>query len=101
MSIPIVTYPGASLPSRMAAALLRGAGWGELVAPDADGFVDLAIGLASDPAVLADLRTEIRARFLASPLCDTEDFAREIGDCYRRIYEWIAAKPGMLFELPA
>ena len=100
MSIPVVTYPGTSLPSRMASGLLSGSGWAELVAPDADGFVDLAVALASDPAWLADLRADIRPRFLASPMCDMSDFAREIGACYRHIYAWIAAKPDTRFEAP-
>ena len=40
MGVPVVTAPGRTISSRLAAATLTAAGLSEFIAPDHDGYVD-------------------------------------------------------------
>ncbi len=59
--LPIVTLPGRFMRGRQSAAMLRAMALDELVASDADDYVRLAAGLASDAAHQAALRARIIA----------------------------------------
>jgi predicted O-linked N-acetylglucosamine transferase (SPINDLY family) len=50
---PMITCPNLTLASRVAASQLTALGCPELVVPDLDAYVELAVRLASDPAALA------------------------------------------------
>ena len=52
----------------------------EFIARDADEFVRLAATLAADRARLASLRSELRPRLLASPLCDAKAYAARFAE---------------------
>lgn len=49
--------------------------------------------LASDPALLATLRSTLRARVLESPLCDARAYAARFGRALRTIWEEYCARP--------
>jgi protein O-GlcNAc transferase len=86
--VPVVTFRGDRWAGRQSTSILRAGGLEAFVADDVDGFVELAVSLAGDPATpsrLAGLRRGMRARIAASPLCDTAAFARSMEDAYRRI----------------
>ena len=72
----------------------------ELVACDADHYVDLAVALAGDLPRLADLRSSLRTRMLASPLCDVDrfrcDLAAALNTMWRR---WREGQPTASFDL--
>jgi predicted O-linked N-acetylglucosamine transferase (SPINDLY family) len=53
--LPIVTCPGPSMRSRLAAAVLTVLGAEETLARDAEHYVEIAVGLGSDPARRAAL----------------------------------------------
>ena len=76
MGVPVVTMPGETFASRHSLSHLTSVGLTELVARDPDGYVELALSLAGDPARLAGLRSELRQRMAYSPLCDGKRFAR-------------------------
>jgi protein O-GlcNAc transferase len=70
---------------------LSNAGLGDWVAPDLKGYTELAIAQASDTDALAALRTGLRARVKASPLCDAPRFGRNLGTALRHAWqEWCA-----------
>ena len=89
MGVPVVTLAGNRHAGRVGASLLQSVGLDELVAHDPDEYVEIAARLASDPAALANLRSGLRARMAASPLCDAPAFARKLEAAYRRLWsDW-------------
>lgn len=82
MGMPVVALRGDSHVSRVSADFLSTAGLGDLIAADVEQYCRIAVELFNAPARLAALRTGIRERFLASPLCNaarfTADFERSI-----------------------
>jgi predicted O-linked N-acetylglucosamine transferase (SPINDLY family) len=75
MGVPVVTMPGESFASRHSASHLHNVGLPDWVAPDVDGYVELAVARAADLPALRRLRAELRPRMQASPLCDAPRFA--------------------------
>lgn len=86
MGVPVVTLPGPTHASRVGVSLLTAIGAADLIAPDEDGFVRLAVGLAHDSARLDALRASLRSRLAASALCDREGFARRFGQALRTMW---------------
>ncbi len=80
MGVPVLTRVGdpttGSHASRVGLSLLTNTGLPELCAPDGDAYIERAVALANDPGALASIRSGLRDRFLASPLCDAPAFAR-------------------------
>lgn len=60
--LPVVTWPGPMMRGRHTLAILKRAGLEETIAGDADGFVETAVRLATEPARRATLRERIAAR---------------------------------------
>jgi tetratricopeptide (TPR) repeat protein len=76
MGVPVVTLAGHGHMARVGASLLAQAGLTDLVADDAEGYVETAVALMGDRARLDRLRRDLRPRFKASPLGDGRGFAR-------------------------
>jgi predicted O-linked N-acetylglucosamine transferase (SPINDLY family) len=94
MGRPVIAVEGETLIARQSAAILRAAGLGELVAPDAEGLVELAAGLAADRRRLAELCAGLRPRLAASPVCDAAAFVRSLEAAYRGAWRaWCAGRP--------
>jgi predicted O-linked N-acetylglucosamine transferase (SPINDLY family) len=74
--LPMLTLRGSAMASRAGESLLRAAGLPELVAPDKEAYVALAVQLASDKERLNRYRRTLEAR--RGPLFDTESRVREI-----------------------
>jgi predicted O-linked N-acetylglucosamine transferase (SPINDLY family) len=74
--LPMLTLRGSAMASRAGESLLRAAGLPELVAPDKEAYVALAVQLASDKERLNSYRRTLEAR--RGPLFDTESRVREI-----------------------
>lgn len=69
--LPVLTLAGQTLVARMGASLLSALGMPQLIAGDADGYVNKAIALASDSASLALLKKDLRRRRHQHPLFDS------------------------------
>jgi protein O-GlcNAc transferase len=78
MGLPVLTQKGQSFCSRMAASLLTAAGLPELIAGDAQTYVDTAVRLALEPSALAALRQQLEATRLTMPLFDSPRFTRHL-----------------------
>jgi len=61
--LPVLTVEGRFLRNRFASGLLREMGLDELIAKDAKAYVDKAVRLLTDPALLAETHSRITERF--------------------------------------
>jgi predicted O-linked N-acetylglucosamine transferase (SPINDLY family) len=86
MGVPVVTLAGNSHVSRVGVSLLTNAGMGENVAGAEDEYVRIAAGLAGDATKLDSLRAGLRAKMVASPLCDASAFATRFQTALRTMW---------------
>jgi predicted O-linked N-acetylglucosamine transferase (SPINDLY family) len=86
MGVPVVARSGDTAMWRMSAATLVAAGLETWVAPSDPAFVAIAAGLAADLERLAATRAALRARIVASPLCDGPAFARSMEHLWRDVW---------------
>lgn len=88
MGVPVVTLRGDRHAARVGASLLTSIGLEELVAADADGYVELAVALAGDRDRLNALKETLRGRMADAPLCDAKGFTLRmeaaVRDAWRR-----------------
>jgi predicted O-linked N-acetylglucosamine transferase (SPINDLY family) len=94
MGVPVVTLLGERLPGRLSASLLTSVGLSDLVAESTEQYVEIATALARDFDRLVQIRTTLRARLLASPIGDGQQYARSVEDIYRTLWQrWCADAP--------
>ena len=87
MGLPVVTLTGRRHGARFGVSLLCNVGLGELVAESTEAYVERAVGLASDPALLAALHAAIPRMMRASPLMDGQGYVRAMEAAYEMIWE--------------
>jgi predicted O-linked N-acetylglucosamine transferase (SPINDLY family) len=85
--LPVLTCPGQTMPSRVAASLLTAIGLPELIASSPDEYEEMAVRLATEPAVLNALRDKLNRNRTTSALFDTTRFTRHLEAAYTSIYE--------------
>ncbi len=91
LGVPVVSVEDRPSVGRFGASNLGAVGLRDWVAKDVAGYVALAAAKASDLNALANLRSGLRARVAASPLCDGPGLAREIETAVRTLWtEWCA-----------
>jgi predicted O-linked N-acetylglucosamine transferase (SPINDLY family) len=92
--VPVIAFAGDRWAARTSASILRAGGLGEFVAGDLEGYFSLASRWANSPGEwprLAALRANMRRQLMASSVCDTAGFAREMEAIYRTIWMTRAA----------
>jgi predicted O-linked N-acetylglucosamine transferase (SPINDLY family) len=82
MGLPVVTQQGQSFCGRMAASLLTAAGLPQLIAQDAQGYVDTAVRLALAPTERSALRQQLQDQRVSMPLFDAPRFTRHLERAY-------------------
>ena len=75
--VPVVTVPGATFASRVAASLLRACRLDELVCDSADAYVETVVALAQDRARLKALQRRLDDERMSLPLFDSDLYARD------------------------
>ena len=85
--VPMVAFWGDRWVSRTSATILLAAGLDELLARDAQGYIDLAVKLAGQPEKLLSMRENMRDNLLKSKACDTAAFARSMENLYRELWK--------------
>ena len=87
MGVPVVTVAGNSVVSRQTVSALANIGLAdELAFPDVEAYIRGAVALANDRTRLLKLRREMRPRMAASPVCQPEQFVRDLETLYRRMW---------------
>lgn len=87
MGAPCVTLVGEGVFERLSYSTLMNLGLPDLCARTVDEYVTIAAGLAADPQRIAELRAGLRARMQASPLGQTETWARDFYAAVARTVE--------------
>ncbi|MEK8034662.1 tetratricopeptide repeat protein [Ideonella sp. DXS29W] len=85
--VPVLTVPGRTFASRVAASLVSACGLPDLAAADEDAYVDLAIGLASERETLQGLKLHLEQQRMALPLFDTDRYARDYEALLQRMFD--------------
>ena len=80
MGVPVVSLRGQSFHERLSYSILSNAGVGDLVGGDLEEYQAIALKLVADHDRRADLRKTLRDRIKASPLGQTEAFAKDFYD---------------------
>ena len=94
MGVPVITLAGNRHAGRVGASLLTRIGLADLVAPNAETYVERAATLAADAERRATLRGTLRQRFGRSGLTDGARFTRSLEEAFRRIWrEWCRTRP--------
>jgi protein O-GlcNAc transferase len=87
MGVPVITCPGDTFASRHSLSHLSNVGLTETIARDMDEYVDLAVSLAGNQPRLAALRSDLRPRMAASPLCDGKRFAANLASLMHDVWD--------------
>ena len=91
MGVPVVSLYGSTFVGRAGTSLLNAAGLGELVGTSVEDYVVIATRLAGDIDRLQAMRSGMRERLAASPLCDAERFTLALEERYRSMWSgWCA-----------
>ena len=102
VGLPVLTCPGASFVSRVAASLLHAVGTPDTIAASLADYEERAVALATDPAALAALRARLAANRLTAPLFDsartTRHYEAALGTMVERMD---AGLPVASFDVPA
>ena len=85
--VPIVTCKGTTFAGRVGASLLGAIGLKELVTDSLDGYEALALRLAREPELLAEVKAKLARNRTAAPLFDTKRFTRDLEAAYIAMWQ--------------
>jgi predicted O-linked N-acetylglucosamine transferase (SPINDLY family) len=85
--VPVLTVPGATFASRVAASLVTACGLPDLAAADEDDYVNLATALAQEPATLQGLKQHLDSQRMSLPLFDSDQYARDYEALLQRMFD--------------
>jgi protein O-GlcNAc transferase len=94
VGLPVVTLIGDTFAGRVAASLLHAVGLPELVTDTLATYEALALKLARDPDLLADIRSKLQNARLTAPAFDTMRYTRHLEAAYARMWDiWADGRP--------
>ena len=85
--VPVLTVPGPTFASRVAASLVDAVGLPDLACASADDYVDLAIALANESDTLRGIKAHLDLNRRTLPLFDAERLARDMDALLTRMHE--------------
>jgi predicted O-linked N-acetylglucosamine transferase (SPINDLY family) len=99
--LPVLTHMGRTFAGRVAASLLNAAGLPELVTRSWEEYGELALKLAAERDLLADIRVKLARNRATHPLFDTDRFRRHIEAAYITMWERCQrGEPATSFAVP-
>lgn len=84
--VPLLTWPGETFASRVAASLLNAIGLPDCVMPSLAAYEERAIELARQPERFAELKARLVANRSTHPLFNTGDYVDALERAYRRMW---------------
>ncbi len=91
MGVPVLTRPGESFASRVAASLLMAIGLPELIAATVGDYEDMAVAFATGARDLAGVKAKLAANRLSTPLFDTAGVTAHLEALYQAMYDRLCA----------
>jgi predicted O-linked N-acetylglucosamine transferase (SPINDLY family) len=85
--VPVLTVPGPTFASRVAASLVSACGLPDLAAPDETSYVAIAAALANEPATLSGLKGHLESQRMSLPLFDSDAYVRDYESLLVRMFE--------------
>jgi protein O-GlcNAc transferase len=85
--VPVLTCTGEAFAARVAASLLNAVGLPELITANLGEYEALALKLATDRAMLGDLRAKLARNRATAPLFDTDRYCRHLKRAYVAMWE--------------
>jgi predicted O-linked N-acetylglucosamine transferase (SPINDLY family) len=85
--LPVLACKGGSFVGRVASSLLTSVGLDEMITSDLGQYKALALKLAGDPVMLANIRSKLVRNRDTHPLFDTQGLARHIESAYTTMWE--------------
>ena len=85
--LPVLTCPGRTLATRVAASILHAAGMDDLAVRDMEAYEELAVALANRPQRLSELKLRLAKTRRTCALFDTSRFVRNLEAAYVRMHE--------------
>ncbi len=85
--LPVLTCLGETFVGRVAASLLSAVGLPELITHSVEEYETLALKLACEPVLLAEIRAKLARNRDTHPLFDTARFTRHIETAYTTMWE--------------
>jgi protein O-GlcNAc transferase len=87
MGVPVVTWSGRTISSRLAAASLSALDLTDFIASDRETYVELAVAKASDVEALSRLRANLRRRVSHSRFGDCARYTGAVEAAYREMWQ--------------
>jgi predicted O-linked N-acetylglucosamine transferase (SPINDLY family) len=87
VGLPVVTCLGATFAARVAASVLQAVGLPDLVTVSLADYEALALRLAREPGMLAEIKARLQHQRDTHPLFDTPRYARHIEAAYATMWE--------------
>jgi len=98
--VPVITCPGETFASRVAASLLTAVGLPELITASLEEYEQLVIRIAHSSSELRELKQKLAQNRTTYPLFDTPLFAHNLEQAYRAMWEiYAAGKPPQAFKI--
>jgi predicted O-linked N-acetylglucosamine transferase (SPINDLY family) len=98
--LPVITCAGTTFAGRVAGSLLRAVGLPELITNTAERYEVLAARLATDEALLREIREKLAHNRLATPLFDTDRFRKHIEAAYMKMWDiYTQGEPAASFDI--
>ena len=85
--LPVLTCMGATFAGRVAASLLNAVGLPELITHSLQDYEGLALKLATDSGLLAEMRAKLQINISACSLFDTNRFRKRLEAAYQTMWE--------------
>ena len=93
MGVPTITLARDCHRARVGVSLLTNLALQDLIAHSEDDYIALAARLAPDRARLTALRSSMREKMLASPLCNRTAFVAKLEAAYREMWHHWCSTP--------
>ncbi len=102
VGLPVLTWLGTSFAGRVAGSLNRAVGMPELVTTSLAEYEALALKIAKDPALCAELKRKLARNRQSHPLFDTARFTRHIETAYATMWQaYQDGRPPAGFSVPS